>query len=212
MHDPRRSTLDAPVQAPRGVAPAHASRCVVWCDDPAGPPARLLAALSKHGLNIEICENALTAAAALARRARAPGLTVLVLVEPEDLPDAQRLAAMVERRWSAVRCWEYRGVLGRRAASAPARSNESLQPTPHQAEPLLAPEPVVPVRDRTALGGANLRLTGALPATPVSSPIKGEVEFSDVANTAPPRHLLTDAELDMLLAPEPEGSDPRSRG
>lgn len=197
MQVPRRSTPDPTNQPPQGGAVDSTARCVAWCTDDSGLPPKLLAALARHNLSVEVCRDALSVSAALARRARVPGLTVLLLVEPDELAGAQRVLELTARRWPSVRCWEYRGVLGRRELS-PAAPAPAPAPAPER-QP--APPPVV-ITGVSA--GPALRLTE--PVMPMPGP---EPVFSDPDGVAPPSHLLTDAELAMLLEPEPGGPGER---
>lgn len=162
-----------------GTRPAsNPVRAVLWTLDRPDPPAELASALSRQGI---AWTRATGPFDAFARVLEAQGgeARVLLLVEPESLPDWVEVLGALERFVPEVGCWGYRSSGVPRLAKLD--------------RPRTRPEVVVrPARARS--GPPALRLTDA-PAPPERSEGDG--------SNLPARSLLTPEELEMLLADKP---------
>lgn len=162
-----------------------AVRCLVVLPHGADAPGALLDGLRERGLPIREVGDAPTAMAELAQYT----YNVLVIVEPQRLPESDRLASSVGRYHPNVRIWQYgqSGIreLQNEQTSQPA-GPEIRIPSPALVAPNLAPpEPIEP-RDLFEPAGAVL------------APEDGS-SLSSVT--------LTTEELTMLLSDDPSGRD-----
>lgn len=202
----QRGTSTPPRAEGRAAPAAGPVRCVVLCAAGHAPPSVLLTALGRRGVDAILTTDPFAAMLALARSANDSSLApdrhpALIVVEParhgagalEDLLDA------ATRRNPGLLIWEYdererpplRAWVRPGSAKAPANEPGTV---------------VVPARSRH-IGKPALRLTDApLPDSPAPAPgaPKDEHDLSE-----PPENLLSDEELSMLLADDPNDHDPR---
>ncbi len=185
----------------------------------AAPPAALLEALRRHSIEPLRCESPFVAFARLCElSAASPGVPVaLLLVQPERLPEGDALRIASERYTPSATCWVYdESGKPRLRAAPPVRPRTNVAPrhektgsaqlpaAPKPERPKPAPrlrlvESDGPARepDMGLVGpGDDLApISGANPDTPT-----GVGTSAGVPRSA--RSILTDDELEMLMAPE----------
>ncbi len=178
------------------------------------PPTPLLEALRRHSIEPLRCESPFIAFARLCELSAAnPGVPIaLLLVQPERLPEGEALRTASERYTPGVTCWVYdESGRPRLRAAPPPRARVETPPRHEPAgEARLAAKATKPARPRPA---PRLRLVEA------DAPDLGIVDpGQDLAHGANPdapagvgpnagvpqsaRSILTDDELEMLMAPE----------
>ncbi|MCE7970574.1 MAG: hypothetical protein DYG93_02740 [Leptolyngbya sp. PLA2] len=179
--------------------PRSSPPCVLWHAPRVRPPAALLEALRRRGIEPTAEIGPYAAFARLLRMSKSAGhpRPVLVLVEPDSLPDWDRVVAAAVRFVPAAVCWAFR-----------AGNPDSLTVVESP-----RPKPVTFVHPAPApASGAPLRLSGTLAgasaATPGANGQKSSPEPDSMPNA---RTLLTEEELAMLLADEPTGDAQRGR-
>jgi hypothetical protein len=181
---------------------------IVWRAPHTTVPQALTEALARQGISSEEATGPYEAFSRLvASRAVPHAGRVLLLVEPEGLPEQDSVRRAVERYDASARCWAFGEAQSPKLGPLPPaqRAPEAAESHP---EP---PRPVVrPLGDRVARREPprlRLRGTEAANAEPVksgeSSGHGDEQIGSDAAHS--PRSLLTTEELEMLLADDPPG-------
>lgn len=141
-----------------------------------GAPPRLFDALRGQGLDVREAGGAADAVATIA--CAGPGRVVLVLVEPDANADLARALEVIESRWPRVEIWEFRSSLR-------ARPRRALRAA-DAGRAVLGREEAAPARSS---GRPDAHQGGRFPDVP--------------SGAVGPSHLLTDAELAILLADEP---------
>lgn len=175
--------------------PEHAQtpiRCVLLSGAPR-PPADLDESLRKRSLSPTRCGSVYAALAELCAE-RAPA--VLIVVEPDTIPEVGDLVDAATRYAPYATLWRY-------DAASPQRLRAFEVTAPRVS---VAPAAPAPARDRVA---PRLRLA----ATDDAPPARGAapVDGSGVSSR-PPASLLSDEELSMLLSDDdPKGAGGRAR-
>ncbi|MCW5777570.1 MAG: hypothetical protein KIS87_14130 [Phycisphaeraceae bacterium] len=167
--------------------------CVLWHAPRVRPPASLLVALRRRGIEPRAEIGPYAAFAHLLRMSKAARhpSPVLVLVEPELLPEWDRVLSAIVRFAPTSVCWAFRTG------------------NPDSLTVVEAPKPTpVTFVDAPSVRRASvpLRLSG----TPMSSPeadrqANGQKSSPDPESMPNARTLLTEEELAMLLTDEPTG-------
>ncbi len=180
-----------------GLRPSPA--CVLWHAPRVRPPGALVQSLSRRGIEPTAEIGPYAAFARLLRLGKATerARPVLVLVEPETLPDWEGVIAAAVRFAPAAACWAFR-------AGDPDSLTVVEVPKPRPVTFVAGASP-----RRT---GVPLRLSGgaAGPLTPPSVP-NGQESASDPESMPNARTLLTEEELAMLLADDSSGDARRGR-
>lgn len=177
------------------------------CERATSPPEALLEALRRHEIEPLRCDSPFVAFARLCELSSgAPGVPVaLLLVQPERLPESEALRQASERYTPASTCWVYDETSRPRLRAAPparprpegltrheqtgqarlARASKDRRPAPKPSPKLRLVDP-----DTPDLGlvdpGANLEAPRGVGHSGAPSP----------------RSILTDDELEMLMAPD----------
>jgi hypothetical protein len=180
------------------------------------PPAALVEALRRHAIEPIRCESPFIA---LARLCELAGQTpvALLLVHPDRLPEGEALRVACERYTPTATCWVY---------------DESSRPRLRAAPPVRPGAPIAARHEAT--GKARLARRSPTPAASrpaprlrlvePDEPNLGLVDPADAEGANPvapgvvghgstsPRSILTDDELDMLMAPDMGPDLGRHRG
>lgn len=187
------------------------------------PDSELLAALQRRHLEIVDCLSPARAMAELCRLEKTPSITkpvALLLVEPTSLPGARELVEAVDRYVPHTHCWVFdsagderlRGLTPEELAGwSPVRDRRAPESTSGPAGPETAPAADPIENFETIRSRPRLRLAGDGPIGEplIVSPVEEMVSEAqgEVAQSVETRHLLSDEELAMLLAVEPERKD-----
>lgn len=172
------------------------------------PPPELLRTLDSRGVAAQACTDPFTALSELLIARRTPGLgLVILLIEPEQLDQVDRLSRALLRYAPWATCWVYR---------------EQDQPHLQSIDPaelgITGPQPngLMPPAGDHVRTAPHLRLTGDGPADDAHSranlPHDAREELDgDEADGSPdaegPASLLTEEELRMLLADDADEGD-----
>ncbi|MCL4741442.1 MAG: hypothetical protein KJZ54_04490 [Phycisphaerales bacterium] len=173
--------------------------CVLWHAPRARPPGALLDALRRRGIEPTAEVGPYAALARLLRLSRAAREVrpVLVLVEPDSLPEWEPVVAAAARYAPASVCWAFRGGNPDSLSVVDAPRPRAVTPI----DPGPARRPVAPLR----LSGSGPVRADAPPAA------NGEESASDPDSMPNARTLLTEEELAMLLADDSSGDARRVR-
>lgn len=164
--------------------PVKATRCVIWHPRRQPVDAELIGALRAKSIELSHrADNEFAAFAALCTLAKsadaAHTATVLLIVEPKSHPAAAQLAKLLQRYPLHTTLWVYDRTTTPRLRAASPRD---------LGEPTVAATPTAP----KATEAPKLRLASDEPPA-VAAP-----------EATSPAHLLTDAELALLLATDPK--------
>lgn len=184
------------------------------CERGAEPPPALVEALRRHDIQPVRCDSPFVAFAHLCKLA--PGApAALLLVQPDRLPESEALRLASERYTPGVSCWVYdessrprlrAAAPTRPRAQTPARHERTGQARLAQASKDRRPAAPPPPRLRLVEPDApDLELVD-----PGANPDANPDAFRGVGPTGArsPRSILTDDELEMLMAPDlPEGPE-----
>jgi hypothetical protein len=172
-------------------APARQVACVIWHKAAAKLRPELLAALNRPGFSLQITDHpidavasVLSVSAAAVRAGERKGLVVLVLVEPESLPDALEVSQAMYRYAPAAVLWLFDP-----AGSPQLRAVRSTDIERWRAAVAETPVPEIHVVVQPSS-------TGVSPASANSG-------------TAESTKLLSDEDLSMSLDAEPRESGDR---
>src|SRR5882724_6837762 len=83
------------------------ARCVVWRPKGSPLPGALANALTRPDFQVTECDNQFEAVARLCRTAEPGSQTVLLLVEPRQLPDMSEVGDIVDRYAPLATLWVY---------------------------------------------------------------------------------------------------------
>lgn len=178
---------------------------VVWRRGDAALPDALAEAFTRQGIR---SEEALGPFDAMARMldARRQGISgrVLVLVEPDQLREQETVRRALDRFDPGARCWGYAAAASPRLAPLPTlpKIEQSPEIVVRPGTPSMPRAPVdTPGTTPRRAGGQGpaLKLTGAGQAP---SPAAASEAEHDEENAKSPGSLLTEEELEMLLADE----------
>ncbi|HYE61605.1 MAG TPA: hypothetical protein VD997_06390 [Phycisphaerales bacterium] len=212
-------------------AQATKARCVVWRAKGSAIPAQLERALVTAGCIGVHVRNEFDAMVELCR-ARAVGelsglAHVLLIVEPKQLPDIGEVLDIVERYAPQAVLWAYESSPAERIRAVTAEERSAWVKKPKgwldggpEPEPRVgvagADSTIVgdPAATRTVkMNGPRLKLAGEGPGIPAAAgedgalmsdnPLHGAGAAAEMRD-ARPGHALTDEELSMLLAIEPD--------
>ncbi len=189
------------------------TRCVMLAERGTSPPPALLEALRRHAIEPLRCESPFIAFARLCEfGAKSPDAPVaLLLVQPERLPEGEALRTASERYTPGVTCWVYDETSRPRLrAAAPLRTRVETPARHEPAGQARLSKPAPPARPRPA---PRLRLVEAdAPDLGIVDPGQDLTQGANQgapASVGPntgaptsPRSILTDDELEMLMAPE----------
>lgn len=198
---------------------------MLWCPPGAAPEPELVDALQRRReVETEVVNSGYEAFALLCQRATQAKTTgdhaVLLLVEPARLPGAVRVMESAAIYAAASSTWAYDRASAEKLRGVSIDDIAAIsQPKPAQPWPgkptdahtevkvagvITGPKPAaispgeggIISSARVSIDPPQLRLTGSDEAIPTPAP-------SEPSST-PPSHLLTDEELAMLLASEPQ--------
>ncbi len=216
----------APTGASKGAPAKPKARCVLWCASGTKPEPELVDALHRRReVETEVVNSGYEAFAVLCQRAAQAKVTgdhaVLLLVEPAKLGGAVRVMESAAIYAAASSTWAYdrsspeklRGVSIDDVAAIiqpkPAAQAWPGKPTESHTEVKVAgvitgprPTPMstgdsgIISSAKVSIDPPQLRLTGGDAVPPAQEP--------DEPTPPPASHLLTDEELAMLLASEPD--------
>lgn len=160
---------------------------VVWRQPGGAVPAALADALSRQGITFEAACGPFDALSRVFHaRARGDEARVLLLVEPETLPDQEAVRVALDRYDPQARCWAYR-----------ERGSPKLGPLPVPPPPS---EPEIVVRQQPR-PKPQLRLTDDPPPREAATDALSDDDGPEAqAPSDSPRSILTPEELEMLLA------------
>jgi hypothetical protein len=175
-----------------------AQACIVWHPADRAPAPGLISALRNKGMTIIGADDAHTAFAAAQRVAKSAKRTIIVLDTRDELQDAQRLIASIERFTPTVLCWAHEP-----GANPPLVPLVQPRKTPK-------PAPSVPQVTSTKKPAAPLRLVGHDDTEPTEESTPKAVSPMSTPPAPSPtprapisaRDVLDADELDALLAGE----------
>jgi|ERR1043165_7182300 hypothetical protein len=173
-------------------------RCIVWHPRSRPADAELLGALQRRSLPVKCVSDPFRAMAELCRARNDNGALVLLLCDPNLLERVGEVAACVRRYAPRAVVWVFDA--SRRLRAATGRDLGSGQPGQ---SPVVVPERTEPkVRTARPVPSAQprLRLAGEGPLPAEDSP---DLPALSAGGSGAPasRPVLTDEELQMLLAP-----------
>lgn len=199
--------------------------CVVWRPRGTPVPDGLPDALARAGCHAIDADNEYEALAHLQRVRTGP--SALLLVDPLQLAHLDELLTLAESHATLPVLWKFESGPSPHisAVTQPERASWAA-PVPAPAQPASTPAPipdppviagkltrqVEPTHKAKQPQPPRLRLAGVPPAPPSIEPKPASASYNGSAGTlecegeapAPSRGLLTDEELAMLLAPEPD--------